>query len=979
MDCVLTVMALLVLMQVLICIARPSAAWSGVTQVERLVLSPSDFTELEDARVVSAEGTADGRAILVEKEGGYAQCRVALGDSGQIPFGLYQVKVQLGTRDGTQKWAVVHIFPEVYGLRGNGGWSVAFVRSGEPGQWTWRENRHLVALTEAESEIRVWCKGDPGFYVGEIVLERVAPYRDLPTDSEFFGLLDRSRSALSSVHAAADAGDYRGACSELVSYLRKTPRGADGDLGGVIASGSPTATGGAPSEAAELLLGDRMMLRWDPGNQGGYCTGEIHRLPPTEFSFATPEEWHRIYDYPGRRWYGWFLSTSLKELARAYAATGDVAFASKAMQLIGRFITEWAPFPRHYYYEGELPNPYYTLGPGPASHPSGSFGTYRSASGVRNGLIEAVWEVLKVTGGCNQISDRQRVEALKLCVLLARYVRDIRNITNGVPPNSRWLIGVGRWLPEIPEFVDMSQEGLCNLMAFVEDCFFPDGAYYELCYYRHGLLGQAMLDAAAQGLDVDPFLERFRRCVDFNLYMTRPMGNFPWINDEGGGENVDPPEPRPPAYAQAGLELYPDDPQLTYAFTFGKEGEVLKPASRHFPWCGFMVMRTGWDPDALHLVFDGCRNTGSHNHNDQMNIVLTAYGSTLICDTGYVGTGFSAPDRFHYIFHPRGHNLLMVDELNQTRVQVKGDHLVGWRAWGNEPRANTWISTEGYDYAETDYDRPYYRDAPEDGREVSRQQRRILFLKPPTGTPYWVMYDLVWPKSGVTGDHDLQLIFHFPPTSSASILKNGRGVQTEAENAGLVILSASDGSWLPKIVKGDARPEDSSWQGFVSGGYGRPLVPTPTAVFRYNGGLPAGVATVLYPYPRARSSPVEMNPMTVGDTGPLPTSAAVGFEIRLEDGSDTVMASAEPGSEVRYGPYSFDGRAAVVRRDPAGDLTSVLMVDGTRLTRDGEIIVDTGSRRAASIECRRGAIGRKTDNVSTAQGLVPTEVRWPEP
>ena len=62
-------------------------------------------------------------------------------------------------------WAVIHAFPEVYGLRGNGGWSVAFVRPGRPDGWTWRENHHLVALTEAESEIRVWCKGEPGFYV----------------------------------------------------------------------------------------------------------------------------------------------------------------------------------------------------------------------------------------------------------------------------------------------------------------------------------------------------------------------------------------------------------------------------------------------------------------------------------------------------------------------------------------------------------------------------------------------------------------------------------------------------------------------------------------------------------------------------------------------------------------------------------------------------------------------------------------------
>jgi len=388
-------------------------------------------------------------------------------------------------------------------------------------------------------------------------------------------------------------------------------------------------------------------------------------------------------------------------------------------------------------------------------------------------------------------------------------------------------------------------------------------------------------------------------------------------------------------------------------------------------------MRTGWKPDALHLGFAGCRNTGSHNHQDQMNIVLAAYGSTLLGDNGYVGTGFSAPDRLHYINHPRGHNLLKVDDLTQTGDYPKGQNLVGWRAWGNTPRDNYWLSAAGCDYAETRYDRPYrnYAVTPPDNVSAARQERRILFLKPSTGTPYWVVYDLVQPTRK-TGKHNLQLLFHATPTSSAKVVAEPLAVRITAERAGLLILPHSDKTWAPSIVRGDARPKENYWQGFVSGGYAKPLEPTDCAIFEYNGPLPAAVATVLYPYPKTGPQDVQVRSLPASRSGaPVGTDRAYGLEVTLAEGRDVVLALAEPGTITQFGDFSFDGRVAAIRRDRAGKLTSIAMIDGSLLWLGQKPLVDLGGRKAHYVECGPGR-GVKPDGVTVADNLPVTDIRW---
>lgn len=939
---------------------------SGAGASESLVLSPARFTDLEQARAIDAEGSPSGRAILVDEVGGAARARVRIGPKGDLCAGLYRVRVVLGSRDGRAHWATVQTFPHWQ-------WFAALVESRQPGPWTWQTTEHLLILSQpGETTLEIRSKGDRDFAIGQVTLQRTEPFwpKEMIADAAFFAALDRRMPGLEKTIAAAEARDYERACTELAAHFRTAKR--DSSLGGTWASRVPPRTAKRASEAAQLLLEDKLKLSWQPESQAGYCTSEQHRIEPTVFSFATPQQWHALYENPGRRWYGWFLGAALRDLADAYRVTGDPRYARKAIELVARFADEWGPIPKTAYYEKQFPNRYYTrasFGLTPTAH------GWTKSSGIRDGLVEAVWRTLQATGACPEITDRQRIEAVKLCLLLTRFVDQRIDQTNGVPASCCWLVGLGRWLPEFPELVGMSRLALFRAMSFLDDCHFPDGAYFELCYYRHQRYAEVGRQAAAQGLDTRAYFTKLRPTFDLNVSLTHPMGNFPWINDAGGGTVIDPPRLQTPAIAELGLKHYPADPVFRYLRSSGREGEPPAETSRNFPWCGFMVMRSGWQPSDLHLVFDGCRNTGSHNHQDQMNIVLAAYGSTLLCDNGYVGTGFSSLDRKFYINHPRGHNLLTVDDLCQTPDTPRGANLVGWRAWANAPRDNLWLSAAGCDYAETTYDRPYRDDAARPPRqfEGARQQRRVLFLKPSTGTPYWVLYDRVEPKND-SGEHTLQLLFHASPTASARVEDGGAGARITASSAGLAVLPRSDASWSARIVRGDAQPERCYWQGFVSGGYAKPLVPVDCAVFEHTGPLPCGAATVLYPYPKPSAPPLDVRLLRASRRGvPLGAAEACGVEVRSGDAVDVILAQAAPGAAAEFGPYAFDGRLAAARHSADGKLVSVIMIDGSSLSRGGVILVDTAGTRAHYVECAPGNAPRP--GVRTAAGLAVLDFR----
>ena len=72
---------------------------------------------------------------------------------------------------------------------------------------------------------------------------------------------------------------------------------------------------------------------------------------------------------------------------------------------------------------------------------------------------------------------------------------------------------------------------------------------------------------------------------------------------------------------------------LWYA-TNGKQGHAPAETSHAFPYAGYYVMRSGWDSDARWLWFDGGPFGYGHQHEDKLEIMVTAYREAFLVDPG---------------------------------------------------------------------------------------------------------------------------------------------------------------------------------------------------------------------------------------------------------------------------------------------------------------------------------------------------------
>ena len=70
---------------------------------------------------------------------------------------------------------------------------------------------------------------------------------------------------------------------------------------------------------------------------------------------------------------------------------------------------------------------------------------------------------------------------------------------------------------------------------------------------------------------------------------------------------------------------------------------------------------------------------------------------------------------------------------------------------------------------------------------------------------------------------------------------------------------------------------------------------------------------------------------------------------------------------------------AVVRRDPAGCFTGLLLIEGTTLCASQQILIDTGGRVARYVECGlRDPVA--VENITLGvDRLVPTGIEWMNP
>ena len=302
----------------------------------------------------------------------------------------------------------------------------------------------------------------------------------------------------------------------------------------------------------------------------------------------------------------------------------------------------------------------------------------------------------------------------------------------------------------------------------------------------------------------------------------RPDRRTPGLNDGSEADVV--------KFSKMASETFPDDEQFKYFATDGKEGCEPPFKSLIFENSGFVVMRTGWEKNAIWAMLDAGPEGAAHMHEDKLAFQLSAYGANMLADLGTYA--YDTSDMRRYCVSSYCHNTGLVDGMGQNRAKT--------HVW-NDPHP-TYIRDFGYSFSE-DYEvaEGYYDQGYGDALTPVRHERKVIFFKKGLGQakPFFVLLDNF--EAQDEKEHLYEILFHYP---SIPVSANGHAVKgSYANGASLTVVSDK----YPKIEIGQYAPRYMGWKP-IHGPHEHEHSPSPSVSFAKKG-LTSKFATILYPAP----------------------------------------------------------------------------------------------------------------------------------
>ena len=480
---------------------------------------------------------------------------------------------------------------------------------------------------------------------------------------------------------------------------------------------------------------------------------------------------------------------------------------------------------------------------------------------------------------------------------------------------SNGLFSISVLFPEFRDAESWRNLAMNRLYSELDRQVYPDGVQIELTTHYHLVslrsflspLGLARLNSVPMPED---YLDKLEGMYNFNLYASLPDGNLPHLNDSDRDDRLN-----IRRYLSQAAELFPERTDFLWMGSEGQEGTRPSRTSYAFPYAGYLIMRSGWDLDDLHMTFDVGPFGYGHQNEDKLNLNTYAYGRHHIKEAGPYRYERSKWRR--HVFTSFAHNTVIVDGEGQRRAgaESRWDYVV------KEPLPHTWISEQDYDYAAGIYDEGY---GEQNDRTVTHR-RRVLFIKPIDGiSGYWIVSDLL--TSSDDQKHHYETLFHVDtsPDAVAMIPGSLHTVTNNANSSNFAIYPVPiDG--LSGVVL--ASQEEPAMRGWQQGSEGPEPLPVASYTFEASGTVRA--LYVLYPIPEGADLPirtVEFLPIE-GD--------GIGANIVFADGTiHSIVQADQPGSLIRAGNIETDGEATWVAIDKSGATTRTILVRGTELKRN---------------------------------------------
>lgn len=429
------------------------------------------------------------------------------------------------------------------------------------------------------------------------------------------------------------------------------------------------------------------------------------------------------------------------------------------------------------------------------------------------------------------------------------------------------------------------QYSLERMVEQLDEQFYPEGFQYELTTGYH--LGVAadylkfVSVASAYGVKIPrKMTDRIHKMYTVILKLLQPNGQFPGLNDGSDGALAD--------RLAIPTKVFPEDKELLWAYTAGREGCVPTYRSLVLPTAGYAVMRTGWDRQDIWALFDSAHYGWGHQHEDKLAFLLYAYGKPLLTDSG--NYEYDTSDMRAFVLSSRSHNTGLVDTFGQNRgatFSIPNEERI---VKESIPSDLSWsLGGDVYECAEGEYARGY-GDAL---IQVTHHRKVIFFKKGLPGTlPFFVLLDRFTPMDGQ--EHLYEVLFQL---GTQPIVHQDSTVT--ADHGDGVTLSLI-GSAPVNILTAQYKPRYMGWRKRHAPGTDHEHYPAPAVLFTQRGGE-TRMATVIYPNREAGLPIAAVEAPPHGDGS---------FTIRLADG--TAYTFREDAAEFA----TFDGNGAGGPTDP---------------------------------------------------------------